>query len=105
MHFNPGLNSNCSQSLVNKFKTTRIFYRRMDFIEEQNLFTGATVSSDQSRNLKAMNHNDLLLLQRATEYHSSCTDIFMIFTEQGMSTYFAFLAGEGEEFLMFFYTL
>ena len=27
----------------------------------------------------------------------------MIFTEQGMSTYFAFLAGEGEEFLMFFF--
>ena len=43
----------------------------------------------------------ILLLELATDC-LSCTDIFMLFTEQGMSTYFAFLAGEGEEFLMFF---
>ena len=43
----------------------------------------------------------ILLLESATDC-LSCTDIFMLFTEQGMSTYFAFLAGEGEEFLMFF---
>ena len=41
------------------------------------------------------------VLELVTDY-PSCTDTFMLFTEQGMSTYFAFLAGEGEEFLMFF---
>ena len=46
----------------------------------------------------------VLLLESATDC-LSCTDIFMLFTEQGMSTYFAFLAGEGEEFLMFLSTL